>query len=334
MGSCRSKNDIISPRLSSLKCDTLRINPNVYITESKRALLDVYKIGKILGRGGFSEVRLLTHLETKVEYAVKILRKNQYTAKNEENFHAEIEILRSLDHPNIIKIIEYFEDEKRLYIVMEKCEGGELYEQILQANHFSEDAAARLMKQLLSAVWYIHERQVVHRDIKPENIMFETRGELFNIKLIDFGVSMKLKDSKSTNEIVGAVFYISPEALNGKYSAKCDLWSCGVIAYMLLCGVPPFAGENEREVFKKINKMKVQFNQHVWRSLSSYSQDFINKLICSESSRMSAAEALQHPWIVDVEAPSPVKEVFQPVLRSLHSFHSKNKLKELVYIQS
>ena len=332
MGSCRSKINVIAPVLKSIKSETLAINPNAFIIEGKRKLHEVYTLGKILGRGGFSEVRLLIHLESKAQYAVKILRKNTCTANSEENFLSEIAILTTIDHPNIIKIIEYFEDEKSLYIVMEKCEGGELYERILKEKCFPEDRAARLMRQLLSAVWHIHQRQIVHRDIKPQNIIFENQDALFNIKLIDFGLSIKIKENKLTKEVVGDMFYISPESLDGRYSSKCDMWSCGVLAYVMLCGVPPFDGQKQCKVFKKISKMKFKFNQPVWRSLSTNSQDFIKKLLCPESSRMSASEALQHPWVADIEMASLEKQVFQHSLHNFGPFHSTNKLTEALHI--
>ena len=291
----------------------------------------VYKIGKKLGNGSYGEVRAVTHIETQIERAVKIFRKSLYTNKKlEEQLLSEIEILKSLDHPHIIRFIEYFEESSKIYLILEKCEGGELYSQILKINCLSEELSASLMKQILSAVNYLHQKQIIHRDLKPENILFEYKNDLSSIKIIDFGLAY-ISKAKRLKDKVGSIFYISPEVLSSSYSEKCDMWSCGVIAYVMLTGVPPFDGSTNGEITDKIMRINYDFNQPVWKIHSAESRDFIQNLLCPESRRMSAAEALRHPWISNIEIPSPCKEVFQPVLQSLKQFHCNNKLKEAVF---
>lgn len=181
-----------------------------------------------------------------------------------EILYNEINVLRNLDHPNIVKIYEYFEDEKRFYIVTELCSGGELFDFILKEGHVPEKEAAIIMKHVLACVNYCHINKIVHRDLKPENILLEANSENFDdLKIIDFGTSQYFNPqtlSESGDEcdidgpgshsqhglsqVIGTPFYIAPEVLKKNYGSKCDIWSCGVIAYMMLSGTPPIGGKN------------------------------------------------------------------------------------------
>jgi calcium-dependent protein kinase len=267
---------------------------------------------------------------------VKIFRKMACSSrKSLAKMRNEFEVLKGVDHPNIIRIFEYFEDEKKLYIIMEKCEGGELYSQLLKLNSFNENQAANILRQLLSAVVYLHERSIVHRDIKPENILLQFKDDMETIKLIDFGVAEYLSASNTLQEPVGTVFYIAPEVLSMNYNEKCDLWSCGVIAYMLMCGSPPFHGKTDVEIVASVKKGEVSFSDPVWQTHSAEVKDFILRLLCPAEQRMSATAALQHAWLARESAqqrPPPSA----PVLASLRHFHCGSKLKEAVrtYITS
>lgn len=316
----------------SSRSNSLIITSRTFIKKVTQPLQNVYKIGKTLGNGSFGEVRIVTHIETGIQRAVKIFRKSAFAnQKLQEQLYLEINILKSLDHPNIIRFIEYFEDDKKIYLILEKCEGGELYSQIIKINSFSEELSASLMKQILSAVNYMHERKIVHRDLKPENILFEYKSDFSSIKIIDFGLALHTTEKK-LKEKVGSIYYVSPEVLNHNYTDKCDMWSCGVLAYIMLSGVPPFDGDTNSEIASKIKKGEFNFSNPIWKIHSKESMDFIQRLLCPENIRMSAVEALNHPWITNIEIPSPCKEIFMPVLQSLRQFHCNNKLKEAVFV--
>lgn len=160
----------------------------------------------------------------------------------------EIEILKQLDHPNILKLFEFFQDQKRFFLVTEFCNGGELFDKIAEEQYFSETDAAKIIKQILSAVNYCHQRSIVHRDLKPENILLNRDLNDPKITIIDFGTSGVFDPDQKMQQKYGTPYYIAPEVLGNSYDEKCDLWSIGVILYILLCGYPPFNGANDEQI--------------------------------------------------------------------------------------
>jgi calcium-dependent protein kinase len=214
----------------------------------------------------------------------------------------EIEILQDMDHPNIVKMYEYLEDEKRIYIVTEICKGGELFDEILNRAKFDEHDAAIVMKQLLSAINYCHKKSIVHRDLKPENMLLEQDRDLEKIKIVDFGTSLVFDQDRQMEEKLGTAYYIAPEVIKKQYNEKCDLWSCGVIMYILLSGEPPFndpRADNDA-IMKKVEIGKYDIDHGVWRQISDQAKDLIKKLLTYNSAdRISAEDALNHPWIAD-----------------------------------
>jgi len=213
-----------------------------FVGRTQGKLRDYYRIGKVLGTGAFGEVRMCVHRESSAQRAVKVLRKSHMDDDEKRMLFNEINILKEIDHPNIIKMYEFFEDEKRYYLVTEICKGGELFDEILQRGKFSERDAAVLMKQVLSCINYCHQANIVHRDLKPENILLEQNKEFDQIKIIDFGTSLVYDPNRNLDEKLGTPYYIAPEVLNKSYNHKCDIWSCGVITFILLSGIPPFNG--------------------------------------------------------------------------------------------
>ena len=212
--------------------------------------------------------------------------------------YLEVEILKKLVHPNIMQIFEFYEDKKNFYIITEFCEGGELFDKIIEKGTFSENEAAWIMKQLLSAVNYIHSNNIVHRDLKPENILLDTKKENI-IKIIDWGTARFFDKSKKMNRINGTPYYIAPEVLAEKYDEKCDIWSCGVIMYIMLCGYPPFNAESDELILEKIKKGKFSFPPEEWDSVSPLAKDLVTKMLeFHPSKRLSANEALTHKWLV------------------------------------
>ena len=170
----------------------------------------------------------------------------------------EVNLMIKLDHPNIIKLYEYYETEKHIYLIMELCTGGELFDRIVQNTEngiqFTEKQAADIFRQMMSAINYCHKNGIVHRDLKPENLLYLNKNENSPIKVIDFGMSKRFDKEKFMNEKVGTAYYISPEILQGKYDEKCDIWSVGVILYIIICGYPCFNGEDNDEIFASNTK--------------------------------------------------------------------------------
>jgi len=225
--------------------NSLKIKAGDFVTQHAGKLRDHYRIGKMLGSGAFGEVRVCVHRESGAQRAVKVLRKSHMDEDEKKMLFNEINNLKDLDHPNILKMYEFFEDEKRYYIVTDICKGGELFDEIVARGKFSEKDAALLMKQVLSCINYCHSNKIVHRDLKPENILLEQNKEFDQIKIIDFGTSLVFDENKKLDEKLGTPYYIAPEVLAKNYGPKCDIWSCGVITYITLSGIPPFNGASD-----------------------------------------------------------------------------------------
>jgi calcium-dependent protein kinase len=207
-----------------------------------------------------------------------------------------------MDHPNIIKLYEVFESDNSLYLIMEECYGGDLFSRIskrIEANDmYSEKEACEIIQQVLRAIEYCHNVGIVHRDLKPENLLYLHEGSEENnpIKIIDFGLSQSINLNKMLSSKVGTAYYVAPEILAGKYTEKCDIWSAGVILYILLSGEPPFNGPNDRIIYSKIKKMDYNFPDEKWKNISSEAKDLISKMLSPEAQRLSASQTLEHPW--------------------------------------
>jgi calcium-dependent protein kinase len=191
----------------------------------------------------------------------------------------ETRVLKEMDHPNIARMFETFEDKKRVYIVSEICKGGELFDEIIRRGSFCERDAAMVIKQVLNCINYCHSNNVVHRDIKPENILLESNKAFDQIKMIDFGSSLFNDPNSKLKEKLGTPYYIAPEVLNANYGSKCDIWSIGVLTYILLCGYPPFNGDGDEGVMKAVKRGKYAFGKEEWGEVSSTAKDFIKSLL-------------------------------------------------------
>ena len=223
-----------------------------------------YILGAQLGQGSYGEVRECQHKETKAKRAVKILRKVRLDEAEKKRMMNEIENLKVLDHPNILRMYESYECEKRYYIVTDISRGGELFDEIAKNRFFTEPNAQQVIKAVLSCIAYLHDRGIMHRDLKPENILLEDTYEYDKIKLIDFGESVKFEPGKPHTDVVGTPYYIAPEVLKKSYDEKCDLWSIGVITYILLSGTPPFGGRNEKQIMQNVQIGKYNFDSAAW----------------------------------------------------------------------
>lgn len=332
MGCGSSNNKARAPTVRVQNVEGLKIQVGNFVVQNPKSFQEEYKIGKSLGSGAFGEVRKVVHRATNENRAVKIFRKDLAVSdSSQKKLMEEINILRSLDHPNIIRVYEFFEDNKRFYIVMEQCNGGELFEEILKRQNFGESQAAIILQQLFSAVAYLHDNGIIHRDLKPENILLEESRDIMNIKLIDFGTAVRVEHSKTIKGAIGTAYYIAPEVLSGTYNHKCDLWSLGVIIFILLAGYPPFDGQNDEEILEKVKKSNYSFKNQVWNGISPEAKDLIKGLLAPSMARLTAHQALAHPWIKkNLQQQAVSNDVVKAALGGLSSFQQSSKLRDAV----
>ncbi|CAL9120585.1 unnamed protein product [Musa acuminata var. zebrina] len=267
-----------------------------------------FELGEEVGRGhfGYTCTAKVKKGDMKgQEVAVKVIPKAKMTtAIAIEDVRREVRILSSLTgHKNLVQFFDAYEDEDNVYIVMELCKGGELLERILsRGGKYSEEDAKTVIVQILSVVSFCHLQGVVHRDLKPENFLFTSEDEKCTLKAIDFGLSDFVKPDERLNDIVGSAYYVAPEVLHRSYGTEADMWSIGVIAYILLCGSRPFWARTESGIFRAVLKAEPSFDESPWPSLSSQAKDFVKKLLNKDyRKRMTAAQALCHPWLRNPE---------------------------------
>ncbi|XP_004505191.1 CDPK-related kinase 5-like isoform X2 [Cicer arietinum] len=262
------------------------------------------EVGEEVGRGHFGYTCSAKFKKGEFkgqQVAVKVIPKAKMTtAIAIEDVRREVKILRALNgHSNLVQFYDAFEDQENVYIVMELCEGGELLDMILsRGGKYSEDDAKAVMVQILNVVAFCHLQGVVHRDLKPENFLYSSKDESSELKAIDFGLSDFVRPDERLNDIVGSAYYVAPEVLHRSYSTEADVWSIGVIAYILLCGSRPFWARTESGIFRAVLKADPGFDEAPWPSLSSEAKDFVKRLLNKDPrKRISAAQALSHPWI-------------------------------------
>lgn len=232
---------------------------------------------------------------------MKSIKKNKVSEI--ETLKREITILQQVKHDNIIRLLDVFEDERYLHLVTELCTGGELFDRIIdkfesEEGHFAEFEAAKLVNDVMDAIKYCHNLGIVHRDLKPENFLFVSSADDAKIKIIDFGLSRHDDINNGVmNTRVGTPYYVAPEVLKQKYTNACDCWSLGVITYILLCGYPPFAGDDDAEVFESVRTGEFDFPSPEWDEISESAKDFVAALLqVDPDDRMTAADALRHSW--------------------------------------
>jgi calcium-dependent protein kinase len=288
-----------------------------------------YTFGKTLGTGAFGQVRLAIHKATKQTRAVKIIPKAKVDIELLVN---EISVLSKLSHPNIMQLYEIFDDNTNIYIVSEYCKGGELFDIISNRGNFSEKDACIIMKQLMSAICYSHQNNIVHRDLKPENILMDNDNNDLTIKIIDWGCAQTIKTTKQSNKADGTAYYIAPEVLKGEYNEKCDIWACGVIFYILLCGYPPFNGETDDEIYLDVLKGEFEFPEEDWSEVSDEAKNLIKKMLTKDvNKRISALDSMQDPWFKKFEAKETYdKKLAKNVLKNMKKFKKHRTLEKTI----
>eukprot|EP00929_Paragymnodinium_shiwhaense_P058566 TRINITY_DN2932_c0_g1_i1.p1 TRINITY_DN2932_c0_g1~~TRINITY_DN2932_c0_g1_i1.p1 ORF type:complete len:502 (+),score=153.25 TRINITY_DN2932_c0_g1_i1:86-1591(+) len=301
-----------------------------FIIDNAGKLVDVYEVEKKkLGEGSYGDVFRVTNKSTRAVRAVKSIAKAQM--KNIERFKQEIAIMKIMDHPNIIKLYETFEDNRNIYLVMELCKGGELFDRIISAGRFSEVKAATIMQQIVRAIYYMHENHICHRDLKPENFLFATKDSIEKgiLKTIDFGLSCKFEEGQVLTTKAGTPYYVAPQVLCGKYDQRCDMWSCGVIMHVILCGYPPFCGETDGEVLQRVRLGVFSFKASDWKNVSEDAKDLIRQLLkMNPKDRYTAEQALNHAWIKN-KAPKALQvNLHEGFVDNLRAFLCQNKLKK------
>ncbi|KAF8726834.1 hypothetical protein HU200_019314 [Digitaria exilis] len=290
-----------------------------------------YTFGRELGRGQFGVTYLATHKPTGRRYACKSIAARKLAHRDDvDDVRREVQIMHHLTgHRNIVELRGAYEDRHSVNLVMELCEGGELFDRIIARGHYSERAAAALCREIVSVVHSCHSMGVMHRDLKPENFLFLNKREDSPLKATDFGLSVFFKPGEKFKDLVGSAYYVAPEVLKRRYGAEADIWSAGVILYILLSGVPPFWAENEDGIFDAVLRGHIDFASDPWPSISNSAKDLVKKMLRQDpKERLTAAEILNHPWIrEDGEAPDKPLDI--TVIGRMKQFRAMNKLKKV-----
>ncbi|ONK76237.1 uncharacterized protein A4U43_C03F25440 [Asparagus officinalis] len=289
-----------------------------------------YELGNELGRGEFGVTYLCTDRDSREHLACKsISKKKLRTAVDIEDVRREVEIMRSMPpHPNIVSLKDTYEDDSAVHLVMELCEGGELFDRIVARGHYTERAAAVVTGTIVEVVQMCHKHGVMHRDLKPENFLFANKKENAALKAIDFGLSVFFKPGERFTEIVGSPYYMAPEVLKRNYGPEVDVWSAGVILYILLCGVPPFWAETEQGVAQAIIRSVIDFKRDPWPRVSDNAKDLVKRMLDPDPKRrLTAQEVLDHPWLQNAKK-APNVNLGETVKARLQQFSMMNKLKK------
>ncbi|XP_055807726.1 calcium-dependent protein kinase 4 [Solanum dulcamara] len=321
---------LVSPRKASM--NRSGSNQAYYVMGHKTPnIRDLYTLGRKLGQGQFGTTYLCTENSTGAEYACKSISKRKLISKEDvEDVRREIQIMHHLaGHRNIVTIKGAYEDPLYVHIVMEICSGGELFDRIIQRGHYSERKAAELTKIIVGVVEACHSLGVMHRDLKPENFLLVNKDDDFSLKAIDFGLSVFFKPGQIFADVVGSPYYVAPEVLLKHYGPEADVWTAGVILYILLSGVPPFWAETQQGIFDAVLKGHIDFDSDPWPLISESAKDLIRKMLCMQpSERLTAHEVLCHPWICE-NGVAPDRALDPAVLSRLKQFSAMNKLKKM-----
>jgi len=281
---------------------TLKCKGNAGEGASEETFEDKYEKGKEIGRGAFSIVYKGIRKSDNSEIAIKVVNKVGQSADVIKLLRREISVMKKLQHPGIVSLYDVFEDDSSITMVLEYINGGELYDQIIDRGSFSEKDAISTVRQLLNALAYMHSNGVAHRDLKPENLLCASDSQ--TVKIADFGLSKDFSTASVMQTCCGSPSYVAPEVLGGGvYDTACDIWSLGVITYVLLSGFLPFFADTQQELFDRIMDGQFEFDQDVWDDVSDEAKDFVTQCLTLEpSERPSAATLLKHPWIASSTA--------------------------------
>ncbi|CAI5508843.1 unnamed protein product [Closterium sp. Naga37s-1] len=313
---------------STSKVATYAFNSYFQLNNQSGGACDFKGVAEV---GQFGVTFLCTEKATGKEYACKTIAKKKLISREDvEDVKREVAIMHHLSgHNNIVCIKGAYEDHANVHIVMELCTGGELFERIIKKGHYSERQAAELTRTIAKVIEACHSLGVIHRDLKPENFLFANKSETADLKATDFGLSYFFKPGEYLSDVVGSPYYVAPEVLRRRYNEKADVWSMGVIIYILLSGVPPFWAETEQGIFEAVLRGELDFESDPWPSISEDSKDLIRHMCCLDpKKRYSAYDVLCHPWVAK-DGVAPDKPLGSAVLSRLKQFTAMNKLKKM-----
>ncbi|XP_024529122.1 calcium-dependent protein kinase 2 [Selaginella moellendorffii] len=291
-----------------------------------------YALGKELGRGQFGITYACTDKITGEKLACKTISKRSLRNRTDmEDVQREMQIMQRLagQHANIVELKAVYEDKQSVHLVMELCAGGELFDRIVSRGHYTEKAAAAVFRTIVRIVQHCHATGVIHRDLKPENFLLASPAEDAPLKATDFGLSVFYKTGQIFTETVGSAYYVAPEVLKKRYGPEADIWSAGVILYILLCGLPPFWAETEKGIFDSVLRGELDFSDDPWPKISSSAKELIRRMLNQNpSERLAIPEILDHPWVrPDGEASD--QPLDQSVLARMKGFTAMNKMKKI-----
>ena len=324
------------------KDKNIKISKESFVTIIKGDITQFYEVIKKIGEGSYGKIYKVKNKQSGDIRAMKQIMKSKIP--NIEKFQNEMKILAMVDHPNIVRLFEVIEDDKYFNLLQELCTGGELLTKI-QTTQLKEKEIAKIFNQIMSAVAYCHEKGIVHRDLKLENILFASEDPDSPIKIIDFGFSVlfgkndinKVNDNNDLKKYgfkrmktkVGTLYYISPEIIKGNYDEKCDIWACGVILYILLCGYPPFNGPSDKEVYNIITQVKYDFKQPMWKNVSKHAKELIKNMLTPAKNRYTAKQVLNSKWL-EIKLKDADESTNYLDYKHISKFKTYNKFKQAI----
>ncbi|XP_022243083.1 calcium/calmodulin-dependent protein kinase type II alpha chain-like isoform X4 [Limulus polyphemus] len=296
---------------------------------SCRRFSDNYDIKEELGKGAFSIVKRCVQKATGLEYAAKIISTKKLSARDFQKLEREARICRKLNHPNIVRLHDSIQEEGFHYLIFDLVTGGELFEDIVAREYYSESDASHCIQQILESVNHCHQNSIVHRDLKPENLLLASKAKGAAVKLADFGLAIEVQgDQQAWYGFAGTPGYLSPEVLKkDPYGKPVDIWACGVILYILLVGYPPFWDEDQHRLYAQIKAGSYDYPSPEWDTVTPEAKNLINSMLTvNPVKRITAAEALKHPWICQRERIASTLHR-QETVECLKKFNARRKLK-------